>query len=76
MMMLEEPEWKYKDGNHVEFESDEYGCKLTSRFSRPNMVLLGDKVGGNIDMAGNGHIGTEKKICEKFCITQRKATKK
>ena len=40
------------------------------------MVLLGDKVGGNIDMAGNGHIGTEKNICEKFCITQRKATKK
>ena len=33
MMMSEEPEWKYKDGNHVEFESDAFGCKVASKFS-------------------------------------------
>ena len=42
IIMLEEPEWQDKDGNHVEFESDEFGCKVDSRFSRPDMVLLGD----------------------------------
>ena len=39
------------------------------------MVLLGGKVGGNIDMAGDGHIGGEKMICEKGCIVQRKYKK-
>ena len=39
------------------------------------MVLLGDKVGGNIDMAVDGHIGGEKLIYDKVCIAQIKATK-
>ena len=40
------------------------------------MVLLGKKVGENIDMTGDGHIGVEKAICEKTCIAQIKATTK
>ena len=40
------------------------------------MVLFGDKVGGNIDMTGDGHIGGEKVLCEKCCISQRKTTTK
>ena len=40
------------------------------------MVLLGDEVGDNIDMTGDGHIGGEKLICEKGCISQIKATRK
>ena len=39
-------------------------------------MLLGEKVGVNIDMTVDGHIGVEKAICEKFCIAQIKATKK
>ena len=33
------------------------------------MVLLGDKVGGNLDMTGDGHIGGNKIICEKGFMT-------
>ena len=55
MMVLEGQEWQYKDGNRVEFESDAFFCKVTSNISRPDMVLLGDEVGGNIDMNGDGH---------------------
>ena len=40
------------------------------------MVLIGDKVGGNLDITGDEHIGGEKLLCEKGCIAQRKATKK
>ena len=40
------------------------------------MGLLGDKIGGNLDMTGNGHIGSEKVLCEKGCIAQIKSTKK
>ena len=40
------------------------------------MVLLVNEVGGNLDMTGDVQIGGEKFICEKGCITQRKATRK
>ena len=40
------------------------------------MVLLDDKVGVNLDMNGDGHIGGEKVLFEKGCIAQRKETKK
>ena len=74
--MFEEPEWQDKDGNHVEFESEAYGCKVNSKITRPDVVLLGYEVGGNLDMTGDGHIGGEKLLCEKFCIAQIKATRK
>ena len=69
-MMLEEPEWQEKDENRVEFEPEAYGCKVTSKIYRPKIVLLGNEVGGNIDMTGDGHIGGEKFLCEKVCIAQ------
>ena len=56
MMMLEEQEWKHNNGNHVGFESEAYGCKVTSRIYRPDMVILGYEVGGNIDINGDGLI--------------------
>ena len=39
------------------------------------MVLLGDEIGGNLDMSDNGHIGGEKVLCDKGFILQIKATK-
>ena len=56
MTMSEEPEWQYKDGNRVAFESEAFGCKVTIKISRPDMVLLGDEFGRNFDMTGDGHI--------------------
>ena len=74
--MLEEPEYQDKDGNRDEFESETFGCKFTSKIYWPDMVLLGEKVRGNIYMTGNGHIGGEKVLFEKGCISQRKSTEK
>ena len=39
-------------------------------------MLLGDKVGGNIDMTGDGRIVVEKDILGGGCIAQIKVTKK
>ena len=76
MTMLEELEWKDKYGKRVEFESETYGFKVAGKITRPDMVLLGNEVGGHTDMTGDGHIGGEKLLCEKGCISQRKATRK
>ena len=73
--MLEEPEWQDKDGNRVEFESEAYGCKVTSEITRPDMVFIGDEVGGNIDMTGDGHIGGDKLLREERCIAKIKLKK-
>ena len=40
------------------------------------MLLIGDKVEGNPDMTVNIHIGREKLLCEKGCISQRKKKKR
>ena len=40
------------------------------------MVLLDEKVGGNIDMTGDGHIGGDKMICKKGYILKEKKQKK
>ena len=72
--MLEEPEWQDKDGNRVESESDTCGCKVTSKFYRPEMVLLVNLVVVNLDMTGDGHIVGVKLLCDKCCIAQRKST--
>ena len=42
MTMLEEPEWQGKDKNCVEFESEEFGCKVASSIYLPDMVIIGD----------------------------------
>ena len=38
------------------------------------MVIIGDEVGGNLDITGDVHIGGEKLIFEKGCISQIKST--
>ena len=60
MTMLEEPEWQDKNGNRFGFESEAFGCEVTSKIFRPDVVLLCDEVGGNIDMTGDGRIGGDK----------------
>ena len=72
--MLEETEWQEKDGNRVEFESQAYVCKVASKITQPDMVILGNEVGGNLYMIGDGHIGGEKLLCDKVCIAKIKST--
>ena len=40
------------------------------------MLLLGDEVGGNIYMTGDGHTEGAKVICEKGCIAKWEKQKK
>ena len=76
MTILDKTECQDKYGNCVEFESEAYGCKITSKISQPDMVLLGAEVGGNLDMTGDGHIVGEKMLCDKCFIAKIKATRK
>ena len=61
---------------HVELESEAYICKVTSNITWPDMGLFGNKVGVNLDMTDDGHIGGDKLLCEKGCISQIKSTRK
>ena len=76
MKMLEEPKWQDNDGDHVEFESEAYGCKVTSTITLSSMVLLGNEFGDNIDITDDEHIGGQKFLCEKSCVAKIKATRK
>ena len=50
MTMLEESERKENDGNRVEFGSEAYVCKVTTKSFWPDTVILGNEVGYNLDM--------------------------
>ena len=32
-------------------------CKVTHHITQPGMCVMGDEVGGNLSMKGDGHIG-------------------
>ena len=40
---------------HIFRETDALGCKITHHFTRPDMFLVGDDVGGNISMTDDIH---------------------
>ena len=68
---MDEPVWMDRTGNVVE-EVDAFGCKITHEFTRPDMCLVGDEVGGNINMTGDGHQGGQLLLCPKGTIPQQK----
>ena len=42
----------------------------------PEMCVVGDEVGGNLCMKGDGHIGGELLLTENGMVPQRKASSK
>ena len=64
---LDEPIWMTRDGVDCT-ANDAYGCKVTHAIIRPEMCLCGDEVGGNICMAGDGHVGGELFLAERGTI--------
>ena len=72
---LETPVWKDRAGN-VCMEKDALGCKVTHDILRPDMCIVGDEVGGNISMKGDGHAGGELYLCAKGTIPQKKVSNK
>ena len=61
------PIWMTRDGVDCT-ANDAYGCKVTHAIIRPEMCLCGDEVGGNICMAGDGHVGGELFLAERGTI--------
>ena len=71
---LDKPIWMMKDGVKCAVDY-EYGCRVTHTSNTPEMCLFGDEVGGNICMAGDGHIGGELFLAEKGTNPENKTSK-
>ena len=63
MEPLPTPVWMNHDGKEGE-ESDALGCMVSHRLCYPELCFVGDKVGGNISMKGDGN-ADGKKLCTK-----------
>ena len=72
---LDAPVWMNKEGEIVKNEEDAFGCKVSHQITRPEMCIVGDEVGGNISMKGDGHAGGQLFVCEKGTIPQKKYPK-
>jgi len=53
---LTEPTWMDKDGNECG-EDTCFGCRVNYKLLHPDQCFVGDEVGGNISMKGDGHVG-------------------
>jgi len=56
-------------------EAQLYGCQVTHQMDHLEYCIVMDKVGGNINMQGDGHIGGEKFLCELCVIPQEKPSR-
>ena len=50
-----------------------FGCKVTHRILRPDMMLCGDEVGADTSQKGDGAIGGEKLLCPAGTIPKESA---
>ena len=65
------PVWMDRSGDKVT-EMDSLGCKVTHKLLRPDMCLVGNEVGGNINILGDGQVGGQLMLREKGLIPQQK----
>ena len=70
---LNEPVWKDRQGRIVD-ESDAFGCKVTHELIHPEYCIVGDEVGGNLNMSGDGHVGGQKLLCAANSVPQKKVS--
>ncbi len=70
---LPTPIWMDSDGNECQ-ESNALGCQVTHRLCHPELCFVGNKVGGNISMKGDGHVGGQKLCIEQGTIPYKKAS--
>ena len=55
-------------------EDEAYGCKIFYELVRPDMCLCSDKVGANLSMKGDGHIGGKKLLTGNGKVPQVQAS--
>ncbi len=64
-----------KSGKIVSDKSLAFGCKVTHDLIHPDWCIMGDEVGGNISMKGDGHVGGRLYLTAKGQTVSRKASK-
>ena len=68
------PVWMNRDGKEC-CESQAFGCKVTHDLIHPDWCIVGDEVGGNISMKGDGHAGGRLYLAAKGRVAYRKYCK-
>lgn len=68
---LDEPMWQDREGNKVQ-EGDAFGCKVTHSIIEPDWCIVGDEVGGNLSMKGDG--GRKKLLCARGNVPREKVS--
>jgi hypothetical protein len=72
---LSSPIWMDENGKEVE-EQKAKGMKVQTRLSRPDMCIVMDEVGCNINMTKDGHVNGTKFVVDRKDEAKQKATKK
>ena len=67
----DEPMWQDSDGTFCP-ESSGLGCRVTHNFTKPEMCIVMDEVGGNTSQKGDGQIGGELLVCAKGMMPQKR----
>ena len=77
---LTEPLWVDENGNECE-EEDSCGCQVKYRLTHPDRCFVGDEVGGNISMKGDGHaagkllLGAPESVAyDRVSVTEKRFT--
>ena len=73
---LPQPVYMDKNGKEVENVSDSFGCKVKCKFNLPQMCLVMDKVGGDLNMTNDGCFGGKKFLTRKGDTAKINLTKK
>ena len=67
----DEPKWLNMNGEEC-CEAEALGCKVTHKLCHPELCFVGDKVGGNLLMKGDGHTGGQKFLTGTGTVPYRK----
>ena len=69
----DEPKWMNGNGEECS-EAEALGCKVTHKLSHPDYCFVGDEVGGNLSMKGDGHAGGQKFLTGTGTVPYRKCS--
>jgi hypothetical protein len=73
---LPNPVWMSKNGKIVSDEKQAYGCKVSTKLTRPDMCIVMDEVGCNTSQLNDGHVGGTRFVVGKSCEARQLSTKK
>ena len=69
----DEPKWLNMNGEECS-EAEALGCKVTHKLCHPELCFVGDEVGGNLSMKGDGHAGGQKFLTGTGTVPYRKCS--